>query len=142
MPEITAFMTPTAVTIDESVSCHEAHLMMRRFSVRHLPVLRGGRPVGIISLHGLTYSIACHHDQHRTPVSEVMEPAVVVAGSTPIRVVARRMIEEKLGAVLAIDGDRIGIFTTVDALYAIVRLTNGDPVVPSSHQAIEPSLSR
>lgn len=130
MPRITAFMTPAAVTVGENVSCHEAHALMRRLHVRHLPVVRAGRPVGILSLHGLTFSAATHCDQLRTPVSDVMEPAVIVAGATPVPVVARRMIEEKLNAVLVTDGEQLGIFTTVDALYVIVRLTQSDTQPP------------
>lgn len=130
MPKIAAFMTPTAVTIGENVSCHEAHALMRRFHVRHLPVVRAGRPVGILSLHGLTYSAANQCDEHRTPVADVMEPAVIVSGATPVSVVARRMIEEKLNAVLVTDGEQLGIFTTVDALYVVVRLTQSDSRPP------------
>jgi CBS domain-containing protein len=142
MPDIRTYMTPATIDIEENATCHEAHAVMRRFHVRHLPVVRGTRVVGIVSLPALHYSLANHDDANRTPVSAVMEPAIVVSGDTSVAAVARRMIDQKLGAVLVVDGDQRGIFTTVDALYAIVNLSEnvttvrpkrrpGESIIPS-----------
>ena len=137
---IAEYMSPAALTVNESTSCDEAHALMRRHRVRHLPVMRDARPVGVISLHGIHFSLANHHEPRRTPVCDAMEPAPIVDASTNVAIVARKMIEEKLGAVLvAGPGGSLGIFTTIDALYVVVRWTGGRVSRRPSHVPAEPA---
>lgn len=52
--------TPDPVTIGPDEEITEAAALMRRHEVRRLPVVRGGRPVGVVSMRDL--------EQERAPV--------------------------------------------------------------------------
>jgi acetoin utilization protein AcuB len=105
---------------DESI--HAAHTRMQDGSVRQLPVLENGAPVGLLSqrdlllLEHLPRNIA-----ENIPVSSVMERDFYTVESTvPVDVVARTMSKRKLGAAIVVDGGRaLGVFTTIDALRAL-----------------------
>lgn len=50
------WMTPDPVTALEDASPEEAVRIMLERGFRHLPVLRDGRPIGVVSLRGLARS--------------------------------------------------------------------------------------
>ncbi|HZS51472.1 MAG TPA: CBS domain-containing protein [Bryobacterales bacterium] len=48
-------MTPSPTTVDESATADEAMEVMHRHNCRHLPVLRNGRVIQMISMRDLMY---------------------------------------------------------------------------------------
>jgi CBS domain-containing protein len=48
------WMTPNPITVDPSVSIDEAAHIMFEHNFRHLPVVKDGRPLGIVSLRILS----------------------------------------------------------------------------------------
>jgi signal-transduction protein with cAMP-binding, CBS, and nucleotidyltransferase domain len=50
---VSEVMSVNLATIDEMASIEDAMEMMRRCNCRHLPVLRGSRPVGFLSMRDL-----------------------------------------------------------------------------------------
>ena len=50
---VSEVMSTNLATIDEMASIEDAMEMMRRCNCRHLPVLRGQRPVGFLSMRDL-----------------------------------------------------------------------------------------
>lgn len=118
-PTIEKFMTPLVHTVRAGATFAEAHALMRRHGIRHLPVLEGGRLVGIVSERDLylleTFGAG---GAKEIAVEEGMSQDVLaVPPSALAGEVARTMAERKLGsAVIARDGHVLGIFTTVDAL--------------------------
>jgi acetoin utilization protein AcuB len=118
-------MTPSPHTIGRDQPLAKAHELMRRFGVRHLPVLDGGVLVGIVSERDLRLleSVA-DVDVHRTLVEEAMTPEPYIAAPDALlRDVAAEMIEHKYGCAVVMDRAAVvGIFTTVDALRALLAL--------------------
>jgi acetoin utilization protein AcuB len=123
--KISNYMTrsPHTVAIDRTLA--EAHSLMRQFRIRHLPVLEGGKLVGIVSERDL-HLVETLRDVNpaEVTVEEAMSQEVFVTepGASLARV-ARVMASRKLGsAVVVHHGEVLGIFSTVDALRALSEI--------------------
>jgi acetoin utilization protein AcuB len=126
-PTIRTFMTRSPLTIGAEQSLAQAHGVMREHRVRHLPVLHGGKLVGIISQRDLMLIETLPGiDPKEVPVEDAMSTDIyTVAPSTPIAVVAARMADRKLGSAIVRTGDRVvGVFTVTDACRALADLTS------------------
>ncbi len=95
---------------------------------RHLPVLSQGKPVGMISSRDLSLikELNRHFDLRAEDIM-VADPYCVPFG-TPIGDVAFEMSERKIGSAIVVDenGNADSIFTSVDALNALVEIVRGD----------------
>ena len=123
--EIRKFMTHPVHTIGAQQPLAEAHRMMNAYGVRHLPVRSGGALVGLVSQRDLHLIETLRDvDPAQVSVEEAMSQDVLsVDVEVPLREVAHRMVERKLGSALVTErGDVVGIFTTVDALRALEAL--------------------
>jgi acetoin utilization protein AcuB len=125
-PTVKEYMTPSPLTIAPTQSLTAAHKVMREHQVRHLPVLDGGRVVGMVSQRDL---FLVESLPGATPNEVQVEEAMVedlftVAPDAPIGEVVEHMIEKKLGSAIVRDeGDKVlGVFTTIDALRALHHL--------------------
>lgn len=119
------FMTHTVHTIGTQSPLSEAHRLMNEHAIRHLPVLEGGRLVGVVSMRDLHLIETLKGvDPKEVPVEEAMaQEAYTVSPGTELLEVARTMAMHKYGsAVVARDGHVEGIFTTIDALKALETL--------------------
>lgn len=123
------FTTPDPVTAREDMTIDELRALMERHGIRHLPIVRSGAVVGMISerdvrlVSGLTAA-----EKLQVRASDIMatEPYVVSA-KTPLDQVASAMSAHKLGSVIVNDEDGrfVGIFTAHDALNALVEIIRG-----------------
>lgn len=119
------FMTRTVHTIGTQSPLAEAHRMMNEHAIRHLPVLEGGRLVGVVSMRDLHLIETLKGvDPKEVAVEEAMaQEAYTVPPGTALLEVARTMAMHKYGsAVVAREGNVEGIFTTIDALRALETL--------------------
>ncbi len=112
-------MTRSPHTIGRDQKLSRAHDMMRQHGVRHLPVLDGGKLVGVLSQRDLYFieaiaGVACSVES----VSEAMASEIyTVAPGDLVADVARTMGEHKYGCAVVVDrGHIVGIFTATDAL--------------------------
>ncbi len=121
---IAALITPMPLTIGPKQSLAKAHEIMRRANIRHLPVLDGDKLVGMVSQRDL-HLIETFKDvePEKVPVEEAMttEP-YAVRYDVSLSEVARTMADRKFGAVVVVDDDGrvVGVFTTTDALRALI----------------------
>lgn len=128
---IRSVMVRDPQTISSDRTLAEAHRLMRDKGIRHLPVLRNGRLVGIVSLRDLHLVQSLRTvDTNRVTVEEAMTPnPFTVAPEANLAEVARTMARNKWGSAVVMEGERVaGMFTTVDALKLLADLV--DP--PSS----------
>jgi acetoin utilization protein AcuB len=131
------FMTPSPHSVGRDQTLATALAVMRRFDVRHLPVLEGGRIVGVLTQRDVLFIETLRDvDPSKVTVEEAMSPDVYAVGSaTPLAEVAAHMAEHKYGCVVVVDGSHVeGIFTTVDALRALATAlgaTDGRQAVAS-----------
>ena len=120
------YMTRQPWTIRKGATMAQAHALMRKHAIRHLPVLDGGALVGLVS----------ERDLHLIETQPGGNPAVVtveeamtsdvytVELNAPIDGVVEHMAERKQGSAIVIDphGAVLGIFTTVDALQMLAEV--------------------
>ena len=125
IPTIQKYMTTSPHTIGEDQPMTIAHRMMREHHVRHLPVLRGAKIVGLVSDRDLNMVETLKEvDPRKVLVSEAMsQEPYVVSPDAPLDEVVREMAEKKYGSVVVTQHDKVvGIFTTVDACRAFSDL--------------------
>jgi acetoin utilization protein AcuB len=129
------FMTPVPHAINDDQPLSLAHKRMRAFNLRHLPVLSGRRVVGILSQRDAFFVETMRDiDPAQVPVRDAMSTDVyVVNPDTPLEEVAAEMAHRKYGCAVVVEGSRIvGIFTTVDALHALVNAQTRAPRAPAA----------
>ena len=118
-------MTPSPHTIGRDQPLAKASALMQAHHIRHLPVLDGGVLVGVLSDRDvrLVESVS-GTDPKTTLVEEAMTPEpFFVLADAPIRDVAAEMVAHKYGCAMVTErGHVVGIFTTIDALRALLDL--------------------
>jgi acetoin utilization protein AcuB len=123
-PRIEAVMTKSPHSIGVEQTLERARTVMTEHGVRHLPVLHGGKLVGVVterdvhlveSLQGVNPKLVT--------VSDAMSEAVYCVPPDALLVdVAREMAEHKYGSTVVVNGGKVvGIFTTVDACRALAE---------------------
>jgi acetoin utilization protein AcuB len=123
-------MTREVVTAAPAATAAEALALCRERRIRHLPVVEGGRLVGIISDRDLHSATPALGDPDRTAalegitVGDEMAREVVTAHpDDPIEHAAMAMYEKRIGCLPVVDGDElVGILTASDVMKAFVRL--------------------
>jgi acetoin utilization protein AcuB len=123
------YMSAPVHTIGSDRPLEEAHQIMRKFQIRHLPVLSGGSLVGLLSIRDLYWLETLRDVEPETVlVEEAMTPSPYgIAPETPLLEVAREMAARKYGAAIVMSkGTTVGVFTTTDALRAL-----GDALDPT-----------
>jgi acetoin utilization protein AcuB len=112
-------------TIGKEQTMTAAHEMMRKYKIRHLPVLEAGRVVGLVSdrdLHLMETLRDVNPDQVRVEDAMTMDP-YTVEPSAPLSKVTAHMADHKLGSVVVVqDRKVVGIFTAVDGLRTLSEL--------------------
>jgi len=124
-PRVKRFMSvrPTVVTSGRTLV--EAHQVMREKGVRHLPVVDEGKLVGVVSQRDLYLLETLRGvDAARELVEEAMsEEPYTVPPEAPLDEVAEEMATRRRGSAIVVEeGAVIGIFTSTDALKALVLL--------------------
>jgi CBS domain-containing protein len=124
------WMTTILVTIRPDAPVAEAQHLMRHRRIRHLPVLDGGRLVGIITdrdvrtaLPSPATSLAVreiHYLLDRLLVARVMSRSVVTIGpDAPLAHAVELVLAHRIGAIPVVEGQRLeGIITETDLLRA------------------------
>jgi len=126
IPTVDEFMSlaPYVVTVDEPLAV--AHALMKARSIRHLAVLDGPRPVGILSegdLYRAESTLGV--DAATASVRSILAPHYLVVPPTArIDEVVQQMTGGKLDSALVVGdaGKLMGIFTSTDALAAFAAL--------------------
>lgn len=128
IPAIQKFMTTTPHSVGPDQPLTVAHRMMHDHHIRHLPVLSGGRLIGMITERDVALIGAMKDvDQGKTTVEDAMSTSVYsVSPDALLDEVATAMAEHKYGsAVVLQNGKVVGVFTTVDACRALAELLHG-----------------
>jgi acetoin utilization protein AcuB len=125
IPIIQKYMTTTPHTIGSDQSIAKAAAIMSEHGIRHLPVLRGGQLLGVLSDRDVKLIETFRDvDASKTSVEEAMtDQPYTVGPETPLDEVVRTMAEKKFGSAVVVQNHKVvGIFTTVDACQAFAEL--------------------
>lgn len=120
MKTVNELMTRELVTLKETQNLAIADELLRLNRIRHLPVVRQGKLVGLITHRDLLKAtgLKCP-DPDKQPlwVSDIMNRDVrTVRPDTPLREAVSIMLKNKFGClpVVAEDGNLVGIVTEAD----------------------------
>ncbi len=126
-------MKTELTTLEEDATLLDAALLMRSGGVRHLPVVRDGRAVGVLSDRDVQraspsmFSNLTPEEYNRMfetiPVIKVMvRDPLSIPPETSLLAAAQQMFEHKIGSLLVTGPDRrlIGIVTTTDLMRVLV----------------------
>jgi acetoin utilization protein AcuB len=125
---VASFMTPAPHLIGRQQTLAVAHLLMRTHGIRHLPVLDGGRLVGVVSERDLhLVETLTDTEPMTTLIEEAMtQDPLTVSPDARLADVAKLMHTHRRGSVIVVDrGHVVGIFTAVDALRVLADLASG-----------------
>lgn len=122
------YMTALPETIDEALLLADAKDRMFALGVHHLPVLRDGTLVGILSQRDIAVAEALATIEYaKIPVANVMTQAPFTCGpNAHVEAVAREMAAHYYGSAVVVDPEHptavVGVFTTTDALRALAAI--------------------
>ena len=125
MPSIQKYMTSAPHTVGADVTLDKASKTMGELRVRHLPVLRGGKLVGILSDRDVQMVETFKDvDPREVKVEEAYTPdPYLTSPSARLDEVCDKMAAHKYSCVLVVDNNKlVGIFTWVDALNAMKEI--------------------
>ena len=133
--KVRELMTTDLVTLTEDETLAHAERCMARGRIRHLPVVRDGRLVGLITHRDLlaaSFSIFADVDRKQQrrvfatiPVKDLMHRDVVTIGpELPVAEAARILLRNKFGCLPVVGEDEtlLGLVTEADFLRLTVRL--------------------
>jgi acetoin utilization protein AcuB len=128
IPTVQKYMTTSPHTIGREQSLSFAQGVMKEFHIRHLPVLDGGKLLGILSERDITLVESLEGvDPTKVTVEDAMtqEPYSVSPDALLDEVVGD-MATHKYGSAVVMQNNKVvGIFTTVDALRSFADLLHG-----------------
>ncbi len=125
IPAVEKYMTMLPHTIGAEQTLASADRMMREYRIRHLPVVKAGQLVGVISDRDLRVVEGFKDvDPNVMTIEDAYcKDAYRVSPKAPISEVCAEMTNHKYGCVLVVDNHKlVGIFTWVDALRAFTSL--------------------
>ncbi|MFW5877342.1 MAG: CBS domain-containing protein [Myxococcota bacterium] len=129
-------MTENVTTVEESATLADALEVLSELEVRHLPVVRKGEVIGMISdrdFRSLGLDLVSDLENRdrlqarlQTSVANLMSGDVLsVDRSTDVQEVIDLLVEEKVGAIPVVEGDSnelVGIVSYMDVLRAAREL--------------------
>lgn len=118
------YMTALPQTIGTTGNLHLAKLLMEENSCHHLPVLEGGRLVGVLSYIDLSLVLLTSKSKDYNVGDVMTSSPFIVDPTTSTNEVAAKMLEQKISsAIVQAKGDQPwGIFTNTDALKIVAEL--------------------
>lgn len=122
---VSTVMTASPHTIGAEQSLATAQKMMRENTIRHLPVRKDGKVIGILSERDIDFALRVE----KCAATELrVEDACTgdIYSTTPdtsVKEIAAKMAQDRLGcAIVEQDGKLLGIFTTVDACRLLAQV--------------------
>jgi len=138
------WMIKDVITINPEATVEEAIQLMKKHSIRHLPVVEGDKLVGLVTESSIRqYALPSVMD--KLPIREVMiiNPITIDAEAT-IDEAARLIYRYKIGGLpVTQEGQLVGILTVTDLLGAfielmgILRSSSRIDVVPTSAESFD-----
>jgi predicted transcriptional regulator len=118
------YTSVSPITVDLNADLKVAEDLMKENEIRHLPVMEGKEVVGLVSQRDIFANVGKPWSEFMR-VKSVMSTSILFAyANDNLADVAYRLSSEKVGSAIILDEDNqlYGIFTTTDALNALVEI--------------------
>ncbi len=126
--QVEEFASPIEAFATENMTLEDMLGILKIKGFRHLPVLKDKKPIGMISIRDLNLlkNLNQHFDLRAKDIMS-QDPFCVLEGAS-IGDVAFDMSEKKIGSAIItnLKGEAESIFTSVDALNALVEIVRGE----------------
>jgi len=125
MPRVDKFMSTSPHTIGLDQPLSQAHAVMSKHAIRHLPVLSAAKLVGVLTDRDLHLVETLKDvDPDKVTVEDAMTPnPYSVSPHANLDEVAAEMAEHKYGCAVVLDnGHVVGVLTTVDLARVLVEV--------------------
>lgn len=132
--KVSQYMSRSVVTVTPETEFHNAFDLMRSHNIHHLPVVVGGRVVGIVAERDLLLA-AANFGAAEVPVGEIMRgPAVCIADSALLKEAARLLVVRHIGSLPVLDSKEalVGIITETDIFKIAAGMLRARPAVRKS----------
>ncbi len=125
---IDEYVSPVSVTASEDMLLSDVSKLMREHGFRHIPILKGQKPIGIISDRDISLLDSLEDLSDLTAADIMVKNPYCAYSGTSISEVAFEMSSRKIGSALILtsEGDLDGIFTSIDGLNALIEIVRGD----------------
>ncbi|WP_338864278.1 CBS domain-containing protein [Myxococcus stipitatus] len=122
-------MTRDVITLEESDDLVRVDDLLKLNHIRHLPVVRDGRLVGLVShrdlIRALSRQLASSNASEPIAVTSIMSRDVeAVRPDLSVRDGIYKLLDHRFGCLPVVDGDRrlVGIITEADFMRMAARL--------------------
>lgn len=134
---VRTYMTHDPVTVSPDDSFPDAMHIIRKYDIRHIPVLKNDRLVGIIVESDLlsnqpspATSLSVHEIYsllEKLRINQIMtRPVITVEGNCPMEEAARIMVENSISCLPVMEGETlVGIITETDIFKVLVDILGG-----------------
>lgn len=132
--KVSQYMSRSVLTVTPETEFHRALDLMRGRKIHHLPVVDGGRVVGIVAERDLLLA-AANFGSSEVPVGEIMSgPAVCVAESAPLKEAAGLLVLRHIGSLPVLDSKNalVGIITETDIFKIAAGMLRARPATRKS----------
>ncbi|RLB01326.1 MAG: signal transduction protein [Deltaproteobacteria bacterium] len=121
--KVCSWMIPNVVTIGPDAGIREALEVMKKYSIRHLPVVDNDEFVGLVTLGDLKQAIlASMLEQLKVNDVMIREP-YTTSPDTTLESAAMVIYEKNIGCLPVLDGkELVGIITVNDILKAFIDI--------------------
>lgn len=122
------YTTPSPHFVEAHDSAQKAIEMIQNHSIRHIPVTHLGQIVGIISQRDFGFRYYESISKDLLAKDLMTEDPYIVDFNTPLEEVAYHMSSLKIGSAIVKghEGELLGIFTSTDALNALIEIIRND----------------
>ena len=137
-------MTRHVIVVPPELALHDAWHIMTREHIRHLPVVRAGALIGMLSDRDILARGTLRKDgtldvPTAIIVADAMTPTPIKTcdASTQVGEIARTMTDEKIDAIPVVRGLRlVGLVTSTDLLYLLIQRDEARPL-PFDFRVVE-----
>ncbi|MCC6806564.1 MAG: CBS domain-containing protein [Deltaproteobacteria bacterium] len=125
IPPIEKYMSTSPVTVEPSTTLPRAKQLLQEHGIRHLPVVERDVLVGLVSasdLRAIEGLAGVKPEDVR--IKDVMrEKPFTCRPDSPLDATVNEMVSHKWGSAVVLHNQRVvGIFTSIDAMRALVEL--------------------
>lgn len=116
-------MVTDLITIGKEAGIRDALTVMKKFSVRHLPVVESGLLVGLVTSGDLKQAVLASMLETLKVGDVMLQNPITITRETSLEKAARIIYEKNIGCLPVVEGGKvIGIITIKDILKAFIEI--------------------